>query len=307
MFHFHSNLSFNLALVGSFPEFCKQIFINWSNYFVSNFEVPSCIQSNFLWYNKYTLIDNKPVYISSFSDKNVNLINNLLDCLGNLKSWNVLKTEFKLADSLYFSWMQLINAVPLNWKTVIKHNCSRANLFLLNYHLIKKDNLINLDKLHSRELYNILVYTSPHKPTSQVYFKNLFRKQEWNWKEIYIRPRKVSLDCKVKSFQCKVLNNVFIETKKLFIFGKTPSFVCLFCKQADETIHHLFYEYNITKDLWNRLDLFFNDCFHPPQPLPQTAFFGFFNTYTNNDILEIIFFYFLKFICTISESKEKLH
>ena len=103
-FCFHLNLSFNLALVDSFPDFYKQIFINWSNYFVSNSEVPSCIQLNFFWYNKHILVDNKPVHLSSFSDKNVN-INNLLDCLDTLKSWNVLKKEFKLADSLYFSWM----------------------------------------------------------------------------------------------------------------------------------------------------------------------------------------------------------
>ena len=50
--------------------------------------------------------------------------------------------------------------------------------------------------------------------------------------------------------------------------------------------YDLFYECNITKELWNRLDLFFNDCFHLPQLLPQTAFFGFFNTYSNNLILE---------------------
>ena len=72
----HSNLSFNLAFVDSFPEFYKQIFINWSSYFVSNSEVSSCIQFNFLWYNKHILIDNKPVYLSSFHDKNINFINN---------------------------------------------------------------------------------------------------------------------------------------------------------------------------------------------------------------------------------------
>ena len=82
------------------------------------------IQFNFSLNNKHILIDNKPVYLSSFSDKNINFINNLLECLGNFKSWNVLKTEFKLADSLHFSWMKLINAIPLNWKTIIKHNCS---------------------------------------------------------------------------------------------------------------------------------------------------------------------------------------
>ena len=91
-FHFHSNLSFSLAVVDSFLEFYIQIFINWSNYFVSK-------------YNKRILIDDKSVCLSSFSDKIVNFIKKLLDCLGNFKSWNVLKTEFKLVDSLYFSWM----------------------------------------------------------------------------------------------------------------------------------------------------------------------------------------------------------
>ena len=136
--------------------------------------------------------------------------------------------------------------------------------------------LINLDKLHCREIYNILVYTSPHKPTSQVYFENLFRKQELNWKEIYTLPWKVSID----------LNNVLYLNKKLFIFGKPPSSLYSFCKQADETIPQLFYECNIKKKLRNRLDLFFNDCFHLPQLLPQTVFFGFFNTYSNNLRLE---------------------
>ena len=134
---------------------------------------------------------------------------------------NVLKTEFKLADSLYFSWVQLINLIPLNWKTIIKHNCSSENLLLLNDHLIKKNNLISLDKLHSRELYNILVYTSPYKPISQEYFENLFREQQLNWKEIYVLSRKVTLDCNVRSLQQKILNNVFYINNKLFIFGKT--------------------------------------------------------------------------------------
>ena len=63
----------------------------------------------------------------------------------------LLKTEFKLADSLYYSWMQLINAIPLNWKTFIQYNCSSVNLLLVNPHLIKKNSLVSFDKVHSRE------------------------------------------------------------------------------------------------------------------------------------------------------------
>ena len=113
-FRFHSNLSLSVCLTDNFPTFYKQILINWSSYFSSNSEVSSCIQFNYLWYNEHILIDNKPVYLSRFSDKNVNFLDNLIDCSGSFKSWTFLKTEFNLADSLYFSWMQLVNAIPTN-------------------------------------------------------------------------------------------------------------------------------------------------------------------------------------------------
>ena len=275
-----------MCLTDNFATFYKQILINWSSYFSSNSEVSSSIQSNFLWYNKHILIDNKPVYLSRFSDKNVNFLDNLTDCSGSFKSWTILKTEFNLADSLYFSWMQLVNAIPTNWKTTIKNNCSSTDLLLLNHHLIKKNNLTGLDKLHCRELYNILVYASPHKPTSQVYFENLFRDQELIWKDIYLLPQKVPLDSKIRSFQYKILNNVLYLNKKLFLFGKAPSPLCSFCKLDDETILHLFYECNFTKELWNRLNIFFNDSLHLPHLSPQTAYFGFPNTYSNCLLLE---------------------
>ena len=79
--NFHSNLSFNLVLVDSFPEFYKQIFINWSKSW--NKSLLLCFQFrssiHFLWYNKYILIDNKSAYLSSFSDKDVNCINNFFN------------------------------------------------------------------------------------------------------------------------------------------------------------------------------------------------------------------------------------
>ena len=201
--------------------------------------------------------------------------------------------------------MQLINSIPLNWRNIIKNNCSSTNLLLLNHHLVKKNNLISLDKLHCQELYNILVYISPHKPTSQIYFENLFRDPDLNWKEIYLVPRKVSLDCYTRSFQYKLLNNVLYLNKKVFIFGKSSSPLCSFCKNVDETILHLFYECDITKALWKSLISFFDKFLNLPFLSPQTAFLGFTNTYYNDTLLKYHILLLFKIYVYYSRKHEK--
>ena len=96
--------------------------------------------------------------------------------------------------------MQLINSIPLNWKNIIKNNCSSSNLLLLNHHLVKKEQFKSSQVTLSR----IIQYVS-------LYFST-------------------SLDCYVRSFYYKVLNNVLYLNKKLFIFGKSSPPLCCFAK-----------------------------------------------------------------------------
>ena len=66
--------------------------------------------------------------------------------------------------------MQSIDFIPINWRNIIKNKYSSTKLLPLNHHLVKRNNLISLEMLHCKELYNMLVYISSHKPTSQLYF-----------------------------------------------------------------------------------------------------------------------------------------
>ena len=50
-FIFYSNLDFNVSL-NSFPEFHINIFHSWKNTFAFLSFTPSCIRSQFLWFNK---------------------------------------------------------------------------------------------------------------------------------------------------------------------------------------------------------------------------------------------------------------
>ena len=98
---------------------------------------------------------------------------------------------------------------------------------------LKKKTLIGIEKLNSRQLYSLLVYTHPFTPTSQKYLNESLKTDSFDRKQIYLLPRLVALDSYSCSFQYKILSNVLYLNKKLFTFWKSTSPLCPFCKLSD--------------------------------------------------------------------------
>ena len=109
------------------------------------------------------------------------------------------------------------------------------NLCISDHHLIKKNNLYCLNKLGSRELYQIQISEKYEQPTSQLYYERYFNKFDFDWKLIYLLPRMITVDTKLRVFQYKILNNILLVNKMLFKFRKVESPLCSFCKAEDET------------------------------------------------------------------------
>ena len=82
--------------------------------------------------------------------------------------------------------------------------------------------MFTLDKLVSKELYNISLCSMYEKPTSQSSYEKLLE-TNLNWKEIYILPRKVSTDTNLRMFQYKILNNILFLNRLLFKSKKVQS------------------------------------------------------------------------------------
>ena len=137
------------------------------------------------------------------------------------------------------------------------------------------------------------------KPTSQVYFENIFKNFNFDWNKIYILPRLVTLDSVLRSFQYKVLHNVLYLNQKLFLFRTVSSPLCSFCNREEETILHTFYSCIFTKALWNDLKNSVERFLQLPDLTPQSAMFGFLDINTNvylisNHLLLIFKFYVYK-------------
>ena len=118
---------------------------------------PSCIFSQFLWYNKYITINNKPIHLKSFSNKDINFVCQLFHDFGIAKSWEELKFDYNLSGNLFFQWIQIMHCLPITWKSVIKDNQFGWNSKILDHHLIKNNTLFIIEKLNSKILYSILI------------------------------------------------------------------------------------------------------------------------------------------------------
>ena len=89
---------------------------------------------------------------------------------GVFKDWNTLKCEYDLQNNLYFQWMQLISAIPSNWKNIIKQIKDIIAFTTTKHPFIRNLRVLTVQKVTSKELYWILMTTTEHKPTSQKYF-----------------------------------------------------------------------------------------------------------------------------------------
>ena len=79
----------------------------------------------------------------------------------------------------------------------------------------------------------------------------------------------------MRCFQYNFLDNALFLNKKLFLFKKSNSPLCSFCKDRDETVFHLYFYCPNVRNLWNQLKFYLaEDLTLPPQTL-QAAVFGF--------------------------------
>ena len=138
-----------------------------------------------------------------------------MDPLNNGKNLRENTTYMK---TFLFQWLQLIDSILQRWKIIIKENYENAiNLIIHDHHLVKGSRVITLDKLTSIEIYSILISRAQDKPSSNIYFENLYNDYNINWTAIYRLPRLITNNTYMRSFQYKLLNNVLFLNKNLDI------------------------------------------------------------------------------------------
>ena len=129
---------------------------------------------------------------------------------GSIKKCHEPKSEHELLENSYFQWLKLISAIPEGRKFIIKETHeSKTNLIVHDHHVIKDSRILTLNKLSSTEIYAISISKFQNKPSSNFYFENLFNDNDVDWATIYMLPRLPTYNTYRRSFQYKLLHNIF--------------------------------------------------------------------------------------------------
>ena len=80
-----------------------------------------------------------------------------------------------------------------------------------------------------------------------------------NWKKIFTKTRKTTLDTQLRWFQLRILHRILPTNKYLCMCRIVESACCSFRKQEEETISHLFWHCNIVQVFWAKLKTTLNE------------------------------------------------
>ena len=212
--------------------FWKQILIDW----VSLQNKPDHLV---IWNNEDLKINGKSIAYKSFIDNNIIFIEDLLSPGKEFYTYEQLQSKFPQLKTNFIQYQGLIKAIPKEWK---------------NAYTVTNSSILN--KLLKNEKPSKIIYQSLIEKIGSSAHSS---KQKWeqilsanlNWEKIYSKPQFTTKDKKLKLLQYKishrrVATNEFLDKIKI-----KNNANCTFCKSNIETIEHLFYQCQYSKNILN--------------------------------------------------------
>ena len=110
-----------------------------------------------------------------FQRNGINFIGKMFESDAKVHCWEFLKVKYLLSQNMNFKLFQLIHALSREWEeSVSMHDGSLENFLFQHHHLMKKNQVLCVNKLNSNELYKMQIIIKYKKPTSPSYFEKIF-------------------------------------------------------------------------------------------------------------------------------------
>ena len=117
---FHQNLDLTPELPNALPSFYRNLLSYWCENFSNYPDSKREISSEYIWYNKYIRIAGKPVFFRALEERGIKHLSYVFFENGSHIPWSTLKDLHSIPSTQYFTWMQVLDAIPDDWKYFLK-------------------------------------------------------------------------------------------------------------------------------------------------------------------------------------------
>ena len=227
--------------------FWKEIVKKWCN---MNFFEPKKqidITYQYLWYNSWIRIQDRPVCYASWSKKGINKIHDLLDNNGIMLSYNGFLERFPGVNTNFLIYQGLIDAIPREWKMLFQGSQVEDTVYS---YMVEK--VLSAEK-STKFVYSTLIdniFIPPNNAQSKWSEDLATLVDDEYWKTCFIQIHKCTISAKLRAFQYRFIHRIIFTNSRLFKMGKKESSLCTLCQEQEETLIHYFYECNVAKDFW---------------------------------------------------------
>lgn len=203
-----------------------------------------------LFFNSHIKINNKPVFFKDWHMSGLRYVNDLINQNGSPYTWQELRTIYNINDNP-FRFYSFLHAIPMNWKKRIKE-CGIKLDEIVDTNIQKLKNL----KKPSKYFYLNQISLSKSKPSkAEQKWENLTSRRinETEWQRIYMISYDTTKETKLRSLQLKIIHRILPLNSWLSKCNLTTTSNCDFCLIHKESIEHFFWECNVTKNIWLKL------------------------------------------------------
>jgi len=260
---FHCNFDYSKLPV-TLPSFYKECILTWASLnCTKNPSSVSEISQQFLWNNRFILIDSHSSYNPKLIDAGYITVRDLFDSNGNFRGIRNPLEQPHISPVDHFLLFSLFNAIPEDWRKKLKLNRNLAfssddcHIALTCFSLYLDGKVVNAEKpIQFKLLYEVFLSKISSVPTATKKFNEEFNSESFqlDWERIFSLPFKITLDTKLREFQFKILHRICYTNVMLFKFGFADSPLCYFCNEDLETPEHLFFGCRKFYLFWSELN-----------------------------------------------------
>ena len=248
LFQYSYNIQY-LPLNENLPKFYRDIISYWQKIKNTNPKTKRDVLNQTIWNNQFIRVNKSSVFFPGWNKVGIEKLSCLFDNESNtMMSFSTFMHKYNIKSN-FLQYYSLLSAIPQEWKTMLKQECSLPSTEYVSF---------SIEKLTCKIIYNTLLnYQHFLPPTAEKrlieYGFNFLERQK-----IYSLPFRVTNEVRLSVFQYKIVHNILYTNKILYKMKKKQQPDCCYCHGIDQMPLHLFVECSIAKLFWNNFTNWYN-------------------------------------------------